>query len=51
MDGSVEYHLNEINRLVANALIRCESEKQRKDLEAIIERTEAVRELCPKQKS
>lgn len=48
MDGSVTFHLNEINRLVANALIRCTSERQRKDLELISERAEAIRELHSK---
>ena len=47
MDGSVQYHLNEINRLVANALIRCRTEKQRKDLETITEHAEEIRKhLC-----
>lgn len=49
MDGSAQYHLNEINRLIANALIRCTNEKQRRDLEAIIEHAEKTREkLCQK---
>ncbi len=43
MNNDIGYFLMEINRLCANALIRCKSKKQRKDIEDITENVEQIR--------
>ena len=43
MNNSISYFCDEINRLVAVALIRCKSKKQRKDIEDITDNVEQIR--------